>query len=53
MKKFLVKIMCRGLDLTLDMDFSFRLVWVSVVPPKIGFFCMGSFLGKSAHFGSA
>ena len=34
---FSVKIKYRGLDLSLDIDFPFHLVWNFVIPSKIGF----------------
>ena len=50
---FSVKLMYTGLDHSSVIEFPHRLVWNSIVPPKIGFFCLGSLLGESAYVESA
>ena len=43
---FLVKLMYKGLDLSLAIEFPIRLVWNPVVSPKIGFFAWEVSWGK-------
>ena len=50
---FSVKIMYNGLDHSSAIEFLYHSVWNSIVPPKIGFFCLGSLLGESAYVRSA
>ena len=41
-----VKIMYKGLDPFLAIDFPYRFVWNQIVPPKIGFFAWEATWGK-------
>ena len=45
-KSFSVKAMYKGYDITPAFDFPYRLIWNSVVPPKIGIFTWEAAWGK-------
>ena len=45
-KSFSVKAMYKGFDITHAFDFPYRLIWNSVVPPKIGIFAWEAAWGK-------
>ena len=42
---FLVKFLYKVLDHSPDLTFPFRSIWNPTVPPKLGFFRLGCFLG--------
>ena len=42
---FSVSLMYRKLRYSPPTDFPWRSIWNPIVPPKLGFFCLGSFLG--------
>ena len=44
-KGYSVKLMYKGLDPSPAIEFPYCSIWNPVVPQKIGFFCMGSYLG--------
>ena len=45
-KGFSIKIIYKGLDPSPTIDFPYRLIWNSTVPPKIGFFAWEAIWGK-------
>ena len=50
---FSVRHMYRKLRYSLPTYFPCRSIWNPIVPPKLGFFCLGSFLGQGAYSGPA
>ena len=42
---FSVNLMYRKLRYSLPTDFPWQSIWNPIVPPQIGLFCLGSFLG--------
>ena len=46
---FSVRHMYRKLMYSLPTDFPCRSIWNPIVPPKLGFFLLGNFLGQGAY----
>ena len=50
--RFSVKSLCKALDPERQGDFPARVIWNSMVPPRVSFFCLGGYMEKGFNLGS-
>ena len=49
---FSIKSLYNVVELRSTVQFPRKIIWSPYVPPKVGFFCLGSLMGEIFNFGS-